>query len=318
YRIQVTRSRTLEGPYVDKSGRSALNGGGEIVYASHSYVYGPGGQGVFTEDDGTDVLYYHYVDTRAGFSDFKLLGYNNIEYVAGWPVLANPLFCVQCEISLAEALPSEWAYQGMVCDAPPADGARGEVGGGGLLVRFAPAAISNELGHGYGVALRVAAARALNKVDAPLSVGHREHMEVTNCMLWKGASERPREKKCREHLRSGLDGHKPLKPALQTNRLHTDHSTQYPCEKSLLIRLLIGPAKCSTASPPPSTQSSAVIASQSTAMRVSLQTPGHCGALTGDAIYPRPGDYQVRRDVHKERDPVSGRLASVHRCGVAG
>ncbi|RKO87589.1 glycosyl hydrolase [Blyttiomyces helicus] len=87
YKIKVARSESIAGPFYDKSGRSALQGGGEVIFASQGHVYGPGGQGVFTEDDGTDILYYHYVDTREGFSDFKLLGYNNITYVDGWPVL---------------------------------------------------------------------------------------------------------------------------------------------------------------------------------------------------------------------------------------
>ncbi|RKO87259.1 glycosyl hydrolase, partial [Blyttiomyces helicus] len=87
YRIQVTRSQSRDGPFVDKDGLSALHGGGEIIYASHDFVYAPGGQGVLTEEDGSEKLYYHYVDTRAGFSDFKLLGYNDLIYVDGWPVV---------------------------------------------------------------------------------------------------------------------------------------------------------------------------------------------------------------------------------------
>lgn len=36
------------------------DGGGTTIMASNGNVYAPGGQGVFTDADGTDVLYYHY------------------------------------------------------------------------------------------------------------------------------------------------------------------------------------------------------------------------------------------------------------------
>jgi arabinan endo-1,5-alpha-L-arabinosidase len=82
------------------------NGGGTIVLGSHSDIYAPGGQGVLSNYNGRDVLYYHYsessnistlmriltkcdpVDTTHGYGDFTFLGYNYIEYSSsGWPTL---------------------------------------------------------------------------------------------------------------------------------------------------------------------------------------------------------------------------------------
>ena len=41
---------------MDHDGVDLNNGGGYIVYGSHDYVYGPGGQGVLTDYNGRDVL----------------------------------------------------------------------------------------------------------------------------------------------------------------------------------------------------------------------------------------------------------------------
>lgn len=60
YSIRVGRSKSARGPFVDQSGVELTAGGGTIVYGSHDYVYAPGGQGVLSDYNGRDVLYYHY------------------------------------------------------------------------------------------------------------------------------------------------------------------------------------------------------------------------------------------------------------------
>ncbi|KAL1305456.1 hypothetical protein AAFC00_002335 [Neodothiora populina] len=90
YSIRVGRSRSPEGPFVDRNGTDLRSGGGTVVFGSHGYVYGPGGQGVLSGYKGRDVLYYHYVNTVQNpqyLDELKLLGYNYIDYVGGWPVL---------------------------------------------------------------------------------------------------------------------------------------------------------------------------------------------------------------------------------------
>jgi len=49
YRIHVCRSQAVEGPYLDRNGKNCRRGGGTTVLASHDNVYGPGGQGVYTD-----------------------------------------------------------------------------------------------------------------------------------------------------------------------------------------------------------------------------------------------------------------------------
>ncbi|KAL8711940.1 MAG: hypothetical protein Q9220_003636 [cf. Caloplaca sp. 1 TL-2023] len=86
YRIQVCRSTSVSGPFFDKSGKSCLEGGGTTVLESHDWVYGPGGQGVIKDPELGLVLYYHYVDTRIGYSDAqKQFGINKLDLSSGWP-----------------------------------------------------------------------------------------------------------------------------------------------------------------------------------------------------------------------------------------
>ncbi|EAW09988.1 arabinan endo-1,5-alpha-L-arabinosidase [Aspergillus clavatus NRRL 1] len=88
YKIRVCRSTSATGHFVDKHGVSCTNGGGTVVLESHGHVYGPGGQGVFTDPALGPVLYYHYVDTRIGYADGqKRFGWNKIDFSSGWPVV---------------------------------------------------------------------------------------------------------------------------------------------------------------------------------------------------------------------------------------
>jgi arabinan endo-1,5-alpha-L-arabinosidase len=114
YRILVCRSTSAVGPFVDKAGKACRSGGGTKVLESHSWVYGPGGQGVYQDPTygpvsfvpfavpplvlsrletvsltlSRQVLYYHYVDTRIGFADGqKKFGWNKINFSSGWPVV---------------------------------------------------------------------------------------------------------------------------------------------------------------------------------------------------------------------------------------
>ncbi|EDU42696.1 endo-alpha-15-arabinanase precursor [Pyrenophora tritici-repentis] len=88
YKIQVCRSRSATGGFVDKNGVDCTKGGGTTVLESHGWVYGPGGQGVYYDPKLGPVLYYHYVDTRIGYADGqKKFGINRINFSSGWPVV---------------------------------------------------------------------------------------------------------------------------------------------------------------------------------------------------------------------------------------
>ncbi|GAB7355640.1 hypothetical protein MBLNU459_g6357t5 [Dothideomycetes sp. NU459] len=91
YSIRVGRSNSPRGPFVDMNGVDLTAGGGYIVYGTHDYVYAPGGEGVLRDYYGRDVLYYHYINIYYDPSyadDLKLLGWDFIDYINGWPVLS--------------------------------------------------------------------------------------------------------------------------------------------------------------------------------------------------------------------------------------
>ncbi|KAF3022569.1 hypothetical protein E8E14_013198 [Neopestalotiopsis sp. 37M] len=88
YKIRVCRSTSATGGFVDASGTSCTSGGGTTVLASHDYVYGPGGQGVFADSTHGTVLYYHYANTNIGLGDGDYqFGWNVISWSTGWPVV---------------------------------------------------------------------------------------------------------------------------------------------------------------------------------------------------------------------------------------
>ena len=60
-----------------------LSGGGTILLSSHSNIYGPGGQSVYADTDGS-ILVYHYYDGNN--SGTPTLGINKLAWTSdGWP-----------------------------------------------------------------------------------------------------------------------------------------------------------------------------------------------------------------------------------------
>lgn len=61
YHIQVARSASITGPYLDASGTDMMNGGGMEVQGTDAGMIGPGSPFVYS-DGGADYLVYHYYD----------------------------------------------------------------------------------------------------------------------------------------------------------------------------------------------------------------------------------------------------------------
>ena len=78
----VGRSTDIKGPYLDKSGKDMMQGGGTQMMNSHGSIHGPGHNAVFSDTDG-DVLVYHYYRDDG----VAQLGINLIRYDNGWPVI---------------------------------------------------------------------------------------------------------------------------------------------------------------------------------------------------------------------------------------
>ncbi|WP_419796065.1 arabinan endo-1,5-alpha-L-arabinosidase [Streptomyces mexicanus] len=85
YKIRVGRSTSVTGPYTDSTGKPLLEGGGDLLLASHGRYTGPGGESVF-RDHGTDWLAYHYYDAEDNGT--PKLGLNKLSWTRdGWPTL---------------------------------------------------------------------------------------------------------------------------------------------------------------------------------------------------------------------------------------
>lgn len=84
YNIRVGRSKSIEGPYVDRDGKDMREAGGTIVLKTDGNRIGPGHAGIFVEN-GNEYLSFHYYDgnTEKGT---PTLGIRTISWDAdGWP-----------------------------------------------------------------------------------------------------------------------------------------------------------------------------------------------------------------------------------------
>lgn len=83
YSIHVSRSRAITGPFVDKDGVPALEGGGSQILGTHGTIYGPGGQSVLQDADDP-VLVYHF---SAEEPHQYHIAINRLTFKTGWPVV---------------------------------------------------------------------------------------------------------------------------------------------------------------------------------------------------------------------------------------
>ncbi|WP_306207151.1 arabinan endo-1,5-alpha-L-arabinosidase [Actinoplanes sp. RD1] len=81
YKIMVGRSKTITGPYVDRTGKAMTAGGGTEVLSSHDAVYGPGHPAVLQDTDGAVLVYHYYTATNDAKLGINLLGFDS----AAWP-----------------------------------------------------------------------------------------------------------------------------------------------------------------------------------------------------------------------------------------
>ena len=83
YNIRVGRSRTITGPYLDRSGKDLLTGGGTLILESAGSMIGPG-HPVFIRQDQQWKMLFHYYDARHG--GIPRLGLRNLSWDNdGWP-----------------------------------------------------------------------------------------------------------------------------------------------------------------------------------------------------------------------------------------
>jgi arabinan endo-1,5-alpha-L-arabinosidase len=84
YNVVVGRSRSVTGPYVDKTGRKMTDGGGSLVIEATTPTWrGPGHQAVFREGD-RDYLFFHAYFGR-GLGRGSALQISTMVWEEGWP-----------------------------------------------------------------------------------------------------------------------------------------------------------------------------------------------------------------------------------------
>ena len=87
YNIRVGRSRRLTGPYIDRSGKPMMDGGGTLVIAGSGRWAGPGHCSVLQQKD-RDWLVYHAYDTEwRGVATLRIAALRWDS--EGWPIIAN-------------------------------------------------------------------------------------------------------------------------------------------------------------------------------------------------------------------------------------
>jgi arabinan endo-1,5-alpha-L-arabinosidase len=95
YHVQVGRSTSITGPYVDAYGTAMTAGGGTEVQGTDAGMIGPGGEYVFNAGGGSDWLVYHYYDAYDNGDAW--LQIRPLIWLGGWPVTGDPLVPVPGE-----------------------------------------------------------------------------------------------------------------------------------------------------------------------------------------------------------------------------
>jgi len=89
YNTRVGRAEKVEGPYLDRAGKSMLEGGGTMILESKAPVFGPGHCAVLQDITG-DLLVHHFYDGDA--NGVPTLQIRPLKWSSdGWPSAGEPL-----------------------------------------------------------------------------------------------------------------------------------------------------------------------------------------------------------------------------------
>ena len=82
YKVVLGRSKSVKGPFLDKSGKSLFNGGGSLVVEGNENWYGAGHNSVYAFD-GKDYMFFHAYDAEDGAK--PKLKIKELSWENGWP-----------------------------------------------------------------------------------------------------------------------------------------------------------------------------------------------------------------------------------------
>lgn len=85
YKIAMGRSSSPHGPFVDKNGADMAAGGGTILLQGNATWGAPGGETVYIDPTGGDLIVFHALNLKqAGLHDLFV---NPLGWLDGWPVI---------------------------------------------------------------------------------------------------------------------------------------------------------------------------------------------------------------------------------------
>jgi arabinan endo-1,5-alpha-L-arabinosidase len=87
YRIVVGRSRSVTGPYLDRTGLPMLEGGGTPVTSGGSRWRGPGHNAILRRGHRLDLVYHSYDALANGVPTLRI---SELVWHHGWPLAAEP------------------------------------------------------------------------------------------------------------------------------------------------------------------------------------------------------------------------------------
>jgi len=78
----VGRSRSLQGPYLDRDGKPMTQGGGSLVLEGGPEWYGVGHNAVVSTEDGDWLVFHGYDAKDKGRSKLRM---EKLSWVGDWP-----------------------------------------------------------------------------------------------------------------------------------------------------------------------------------------------------------------------------------------
>jgi arabinan endo-1,5-alpha-L-arabinosidase len=87
YNIRVGRARRLTGPYMDRSGKPMMEGGGTLVVAGQGRWAGPGHCAILQDKNGETLVYHAYDTEWRGIPTLRIAPL--IWDLEGWPTIAS-------------------------------------------------------------------------------------------------------------------------------------------------------------------------------------------------------------------------------------